>query len=176
LTHPDAAHPGPAVLSVLTLTALLACEGAAKSPPDPTPAAVKALAAGKLTEAFRGFDQGCKAGQGAACDALGKLLAEGRGVTADPARAETLYRRACDAGTAAGCANLGAVVAGRGEDTAAADLFRRACVDGDVAGCSNLGVMYGLGRGVTKDLDRAGFLARWSCDGGDALACSRVPK
>ncbi len=134
------------------------------------------LAANRPEEAAAGFDRACEAGDGEACDALGKLLSDGRGVTADPARAEALHRRACDASVAAGCANLGALVAGRGQDAEAAELFRRACVAGDVAGCSNLGVMYGLGRGVAKDPDREAFLARWACSGGDSLACGRVPR
>ena len=139
-------------------------------------AAVQALAAGRPSEAVAGFERACSAGDGPACDGLAKLLSEGSGVAADPVRAEVLHTRACASGVAAGCTNLGALMAGRGQDVEGAELFRQACAAGEVAGCSNLGVMYGLGRGVAQDIDRAAFLARWACSGGDSLACGRVPR
>jgi len=154
-----------------------ACTSASpQSAPTPTEVGVTQLAAGRPERAAAAFETGCGADELAACDALGKLLSAGRGVPADPGRAENLHRRACDGGLAAGCANLGALVAGRGDPEGAAELFRRACVAGEVAGCSNLAVMYALGRGVERDPDRAAFLTRWACDGGDSTACGRLTR
>ena len=147
-----------------------------RTPATSTRAAVAHLAAGRPRQAVSAFEEACEGGDLAACDALGKLLSEGRGAGADPGRAETLHRRACDGGVAAGCANLGVLVAGRGDPAAAAELFRRACVAGEVAGCSNLAVMYTQGRGVARDAERAAFLTRWACEGGDSTACGRLPK
>ncbi len=163
-------------LLILGLFGSACTPDAPQTSPTPTRAAVAHLAAGRPQQAAAAFERGCGDADLAACDALGKLLSEGRGVEADPGRAEILHRRACDGGLAAGCANLGALVAGRGDPAGAADLFRRACVAGEVAGCSNLAVMYTLGRGVARDPDRAAFLTRWACEGGDSTACGRLPK
>nr|MDQ3032567.1 sel1 repeat family protein [Myxococcota bacterium] len=76
------------------------------------------------------------------CGNLGYMLAHGRGVAADVARAAELYQRACDGGDAMGCSNLGLAYAqGTGvplDLARAMDLLRRACEAGRATACQNL--------------------------------------
>jgi TPR repeat protein len=64
------------------------------------------------------------------------------GVAADPGKAAEMYERACSAGNALGCSNLGALYArGRGVQrnvVQAQRLFLLACENGSAAGCNNL--------------------------------------
>ena len=63
--------------------------------------------------------------------------------SADPARAYTLYMRACEGGDAAGCFSAGichrtgsCATKSEGEAT---KLLKRACEGGDKRACANLG-------------------------------------
>jgi len=72
---------------------------------------------------------------------LGLVFERDTSTTADPARAATLYRRACDAGDVWGCHNLG-VLAATGKLAAkdvaqAGALLSRACAAGLPEGCAN---------------------------------------
>ena len=64
------------------------------------------------------------------------------GVAQSYARAEDLYRKACDSGNSHGCHNLGAVYQqGHGviqNDGAAANLYKQACDSGDQLSCIGL--------------------------------------
>ena len=65
------------------------------------------------------------------------------GLAKDEARAEALYRRACDRKNAPGCTNLGRMYEyGRGGlrkfAEGAAILYQRGCDGGDPAGCEHL--------------------------------------
>ena len=64
------------------------------------------------------------------------------GVVADLAKAAEMYERACSAGNALGCSNLGALYArGRGVERnveQAQRLFLLACDNGSAAGCNNV--------------------------------------
>lgn len=96
----------------------------------------------------------------------------------DEARAVTLYKQACEGGSAAGCRGLG-VLHGRGKAVPldhgrAVALFGKACSGGDAAGCANLGVMHEAGWGVTRDDARALALYKQACDGGDASGCNHL--
>ncbi len=66
-----------------------------------------------------------------ACWDLGKMYANGEGVTQDYARAASLYQQACDGGMATVCNNLGVMYL-RGEGvtqdyTRAVSFFQKAC-------------------------------------------------
>lgn len=93
----------------------------------------------------------------------------------DPALAAELFGRACEAGHARACSNLG-VLYHKGEgvaqdDAQAALLFERACDAGHAAGCFNLGL---LEQATNEDSDRALALFQKACDGGHAAACGKV--
>ncbi|HME58664.1 MAG TPA: tetratricopeptide repeat protein, partial [Terracidiphilus sp.] len=56
----------------------------------------------------------CTRGYGEACFHLGFIYDIGEGVAADYSKAAALYSKACDAGSATGCGNLGVMYEGYG--------------------------------------------------------------
>jgi TPR repeat protein len=88
--------------------------------------------------------------------------------------------RACDAGDAGSCTNLGLMYAtGRGgltkDEARAVAFYQRGCDGGNERGCTDLGRMYETGRGaLTQDEARGMALFRRACDAGDALACTNL--
>jgi TPR repeat protein len=96
----------------------------------------------------------------------------------DLTRALDLYRKACDAGNAAGCNNLGAMY-DRGEgtlrdDAQAFELYRKACAQGEANACSNQGYLHEKGRGTKQDYGAAVALYKKGCDDGNAIACKNL--
>jgi TPR repeat protein len=63
-------------------------------------------AAGEQRRAARVLKKACKAGHAAACETLGVMAEEGRGVAQSESRAQKLFRRACRGGQARACARL----------------------------------------------------------------------
>ena len=59
-----------------------------------------------LPRAARLFEGACAAGSAAGCGNLAVMLRDGRGVPADPSRAQALARAACHAGNDRSCADL----------------------------------------------------------------------
>lgn len=110
------------------------------------------------------------------CVALGRLYEDGSGgVDRDPEHARDLFQRACDAGYAKGCVDLGVLYEG-GDGVAqdwnrAAMTFQRACDRGAPAGCNDLGNLYAEGHGVDPDPARARSLFQKACDGGVDAGC-----
>lgn len=105
------------------------------------------------------LDASCADGNLADCVALGDLYLDGHdGLSKDGSRAVALYQKACDAGEALGCNNLGKIYAqGRGvaqDESRAVALYEGACDAGAAPGCNNLREMYEQGRGVAKDESR----------------------
>jgi hypothetical protein len=99
----------------------------------------------------------CELGDPPACADLGALHALGRGVAWDAARATALSRRACDAGVAYACANLGVLLAeeagglkGGRLGLEVARRFRTACDAGAPEGCLDLAVALEEGAGGTE--------------------------
>ncbi len=85
------------------------------------------------------------------------------------------YKKACDAGDAKKCYELGLmfyegqkIEKNRKE---AARLFRKACDANSAKGCNALGYMLGHGNGVKKDKVKAYKFTSKACDGGDAEGC-----
>jgi TPR repeat protein len=109
---------------------------------------------------------------------LAWLTDGGRGVSANPAAANQLYRRACDRGVADACNNLGlnhqSGRAARRDLERAAALFARACDGGDALGCTNLGAAFEDGSGVAVDLARAARIHRRACAAGAGVSCERL--
>jgi TPR repeat protein len=89
-----------------------------------------------------------------------------------------LFEKACDAGDAAGCSNLGFMHStgqGAAQDKAkAARLFQIACGRGFAMGCTNLALMYEKGDGVAQDLAQAVALYQRACTNGLAAGCDAV--
>ncbi len=117
------------------------------------------------------LERDCEAGHAAACDALARTYAEGRGVPRDLGRALQLHEKACEGGHLESCRSAGVLLErtpGITPDPARArSLFERACDGGDAAGCGNLAVQV-----ESQDKDRALQLYVRACDMGNVLACS----
>jgi hypothetical protein len=109
-----------------------------------------------------------------ACDIAAQGYMQGKGVAADPARAETLYTQACDGNYAAGCFHLGSwqvMKTGKQDPTPAIAAMTKACDLGYGDGCAVMGGAYLLGQGVAKDeVAAAKFLER-GCDASSSMAC-----
>ena len=139
---------------------------------------------------------------GPSCADLGALHALGRGVAWDAARATALSRRACDAGVAYACANLGVLLAEEAGGLKGGRLgveitrrFRTACEAGVPESCLDLAVALGAGAGgpepgvgprraspggpgalppETQDADGAARALRRGCELGLGIACFRL--
>ena len=88
-------------------------------------------------------------------------------------------RRACDAGDAAACTQLG-VIYNRGTGvardlTAATFYYERGCTGGDLPGCNNLGTIYQYGAmGLRGDRSKAASLYERACNGGHLEGCANL--
>ena len=89
-------------------------------------------------------------------------------------KAVSLFKKACNAGAAGGCNDLGVLYAkGLGVNqsyTKAASLYKKACDGGDTKGCTNLGVMYYKGQGVPLNKIKAYQYWMKAAKQGDAKA------
>jgi len=159
---------GAALAGLLALLAASGCQRSEQPKAD-------ALPSGPATELRIRCDQGVAA----ACNDLGFLYFEGRGLAKDAWKAKDFYGLACQRGDALGCLNLALMyLNGQGipkDAGLAAGLFQRACERGEVAACANLGLMYQSGRGVPRDEARAAALLRAACDRGFGEACQALP-
>ena len=113
-----------------------------------------------------------ESGDAKAQDALGRMYANGDGVTKDSAEAAKWYRKAADQGFAVAQLCLGRIYSeGNGvpKDSAEAVIwYRKAADQGNPAGQCALGAMYATGDGVSKDSAEALKWYRKAADQGDA--------
>ena len=134
--------------------------------------------AGRASEAATLFNQACAMGALAACDSLGVMNANGKGISEDDSQAVNLYSTACNKGFAQSCTNLGTMYAnGKGvpkDASRMASLFSQACDLGNAMGCSNLGNHYRLGIGVEKDAAKARQFLTKGCKMGNQWGCDRL--
>ena len=141
------------------------------SKPEATPAAVDKSAA-----ALASKDDKCPGGTVKGC-LDGATEAERRG---ELARAHEQYTRACDAGVARACTQLGTLVwQGRGvsaDPARAFTLYMKACDGGDAAGCFSAGICHRTGACAEKNDAEALKLIKRACEGGDARACANGGK
>jgi TPR repeat protein len=93
-------------------------------------------------------------------------------------QAARLYQRACDAGSADACNNLGVDYAeGTGvqrDEFRAASLYEKACDGGNANGCSDLGDLYWRGFGVAQDRDKGRELLQKGCNMGNQWGCDKL--
>ncbi len=120
----------------------------------------------------------CTAGDAESCYRLARMHSQGNGIPVDEARAEQLFKRACDAGNGNGCNGLAFhFLEEDGErpwrDPAqAAALFDKGCRLGSAKACTNGGWQVQYERGVKLDGDKARWLYQRGCDElGSNLAC-----
>ena len=160
--------------------------------PDPQGSTPRPLASGEtaetLTEGERAFDQGdyaraqsifrplAEAGDAVAQFYLGKMYAEGRGITKDETSGASWYQKAAEQGNARAQHNLALMYDdGRGvakDATEAVRWYRMAADQGDADAQTDLGWSYYDGEGVAKDEAEAVRWFRKAAEQGDARAQS----
>jgi TPR repeat protein len=125
----------------------------------------------------------CDSGSGAACRQLSHLLSRGakeKGVAKDEAGAARLMERACDAGIAEACSDLGSSYDWRSEESKAragafaargVSLDEKGCAAGEGQACYRLGNAYWFGLAVAKDPTKAAELFKQACNGGSSDGC-----
>ncbi|MEP6652347.1 MAG: tetratricopeptide repeat protein [Myxococcales bacterium] len=118
----------------------------------------------------------CAQGNAASCSRLAYLLAHGeQGLARDEPKAISLYQRACDAGCAVACFNLGAIHGIEGtaahDDKMATKYWDLACRSGYPAACSNLGLLYAHQGSSPRQREAAVELFGRACAGGDPIGC-----
>lgn len=77
----------------------------------------------------------CDEGDSIACSNVAQAFEVGDGVAVDVARAEAMYRVACDGGAWLACINLAAMLQAKGLADVAEGLLGRACEGGEALGC-----------------------------------------
>jgi uncharacterized protein len=122
------------------------------------------------------YEIACNAGRINSCLNLATILADPQHPT-NPDRAISLFRMACDRGSATGCGNL-AIAYENGKyvekDFQKAALFYDgACSKGAAWACKHLGALYESGKnGLPKDNQEAARLFSKACSAGDASSCA----
>ncbi|MEP7120106.1 MAG: tetratricopeptide repeat protein [Byssovorax sp.] len=125
-----------------------------------------------------GCTAGCADHQVEDCVTLGVIkLATATG-SSDADHAVSLFRAACEAGSARGCLKLGdayhaGVLVGDADE---AEAYRRACDAGANLGCVAAAGVYLAGRGVGADPAYAATLLTRVCDRGNARACFELAR
>lgn len=121
------------------------------------------------------LELGCRAGEAAACSALGVVYELGLGREQDKGMARGLYLKACTANNQRGCVNAAnldiAANASEGMVAHAREMLFSACEAGEPSGCTAIGTHLAKGEGVPQDLEKAGRMFAKGCDGGSAEAC-----
>jgi TPR repeat protein len=127
------------------------------------------------------FETACNAQTGpdkwAACADLGRAYHLGEGRPQNRPVAELLCRRACNAGSGAGCYGLGTLLESVNEENEvrlASQYFARACQLGMLNGCDKQADGLAEGSFFDPDPQAAETLRRATCDRGGRAACIAV--
>lgn len=139
--------------------------------------APSAATAASLSAATAELSKACEGG--AACTSLGVAYEQGQGVTADPAQALSLHKRACASGVARSCtraAELHATGPAEYRDPVAAGALRRqACNAGDAPACEAMAEGL-LAAGAPSAGDKAAPLLAKACSAGSTASCVRLAR
>ncbi len=120
------------------------------------------------------YQSACDGGYAGGCSALGLAYQNGKGVTADPKKAESLFKLACDAGDMAGCTGLAGFLEEKGDQAGAAVIYERTCATGDAHACGLIGKLYLKGQGVKEDKKKGLELITRACNLGDGDGCDAL--
>lgn len=105
---------------------------------------------------------------------IGRIYAEGAGVSRDPAKAAEAYAKAAELGDVSAMVSYAVMLAsGNGVDKnrdKAAELFERAALTGDPLANYNLGLLYLRGEGKPENPHRAAQHIRYAAENDIALA------
>jgi TPR repeat protein len=117
------------------------------------------------------LDAACHFGDGSACNWLGITYADGRGVSADLARALPLLELGCEQGFGMACTNL--AFYRKADKAEELKLFQRACELGSKVGCAWWGVRL-VERDGPGEKREAFEKLQMGCDGFVGWACARI--
>lgn len=182
-------------LGVLLLAPLVGCAaGARPVVAEPPHDAALAVAASGETPApapaplpFRlpcaaddvaGCTAGCADHQTEDCVTLGVIELARATASSDSEHGVSLFRAACNEGSARGCLKLGdayhaGVLVGDADE---AEAYRRACDAGANLGCVAAAGVYLAGKGASADPAYAATLLNRVCDRGNARACFELAR
>ncbi len=128
--------------------------------------------AADTTKARPALEKGCNGDDPRACHDLGLLLVQIKA----GAEAPKFFEKACAAGVAASCGELGKATLSA-DPAKAAVLLEKGCNGGDHRACGAAATLFAQGQGgVEKNLARAFGLYLRACQGGVAESCSEVGK
>jgi len=121
----------------------------------------------------------CDKGEGSACEKLGGLSARGAGKDAPPdtLRTRAAVKKACEAGSDAGCAAQSLLSTVDRTSTTPAQIsamVEAKCDKGMLVACATLGASLLPGGGGPVDRPRGITLLRKACDGHVAFACEKL--
>lgn len=126
----------------------------------------------------KALDGQCRAGNGAACQGLGRIYARSSSPLADPVRALALLGPACEADGGQVCSEAASVVVGQGTrpgqtmDAAGLQAYlERGCTTGVDGACDWLASELLSGRLFVQDRPRAFALYAQRCEAGHMQAC-----
>jgi TPR repeat protein len=120
-------------------------------------------------------EEQCEKGDPLSCDRLGTLIASGKHGS-DPAKASAAFEKACNAGNASGCANLGVrMLYGPNKDVAKGlSYLEKACLSGSARACEIAGEAALYGVSGPKDPVKALKMFVKGCEGGSYGACTNA--
>ena len=118
------------------------------------------------------FAAACAKKSDEGCLMQANLLADGWGVTADPEKAEKLFRSRCDGGNSAACFGMGRVYERANKHDEALRMFDRSCDGGYADACSQVGFIYYTALHVRWDIAAAAKHFIKSCELGSVIGCA----
>ena len=127
---------------------------------------LKAYDSSDFKLAVEKFDLACKANEKLGCELLGMMYQVGKNLTKDNQKALEAYQKACELGSAKGCAGVAGLNVGI-DDVKAQEFFKKACELNDKHSCSIVG-SYLIDAKKYKEASK--FFDK-SCTLGDRLGC-----
>lgn len=130
-----------------------------------------------ISMAAASYKDGCNKGNGQACGAYGRLVADGV-IGSDRSVAERYLEQGCAGGVVSSCVLLGDMYI-QGEwvekdSVRALKLLLPGCIDGELVfprACKGIASLYSEGSGVTRNRVEAARYLGISCDMGDLESC-----
>lgn len=151
------------------------CEAGTCVTPKPAAPAPAATPAGGKCKTAAACEKQCTEGVAQGCADASDLYDHGK--DANPQRAASFAKRACELSNLELCVRYGQMLsegAGVAKDVSGAQfLFKQACDQRSAAGCRELGLRYEASKVAKEQALAAGVYGK-ACDAGDALGCARL--
>jgi TPR repeat protein len=124
--------------------------------------------------AYAKFEAMCKSGATPACLRRADMLVAGRGVGKDAAKAEQIYKAACDSGNSFGCQGLAGLYHETKRFDEAHRTYLRSCEGGSPDSCMMVGWGYKNARGVAWDMAKGATYYTKACELGSQFGCNNL--